>query len=146
MSDAGGPDDPRPPGGAGGPGDGGLKRMWTADEANAALPWVRDLVSQARSRWTDLRARAVRQAKLARQNGHGVLPADMTPIQACVDELAAQSVVLRDVERGLVDFPARAPSGRGYWLCWLPDEDAVTWWHWPEDGFAGRTPLDDPPS
>lgn len=145
MSDAGGSDGPQP-GEPGGPGDGGLKRMWTADEANAALPWVREIVERAQTMWTELQARAGRQPKLARQNGHGVLPADMTPIQDCVDELAAQSIVLRDIERGLVDFPARAPGGRGYWLCWLAGEDAVTWWHWPEDGFAGRTPLDDPPT
>jgi hypothetical protein len=144
MSDAGGPDDPQP-GGPGGPGDGGLKRVWTVDEANDALPRVRDLVTQAQDRWTELRARAGRQTKVARQNGHGVLPADMREVQAYVDELAAQSIVLRDIDRGLVDFPAMAPSGRGYWLCWLVGEDAVTWWHWPEDGFAGRTALDDPP-
>ena len=37
------------------------------------------------------------------------------------------------------------PGGRWYWLCWLVGEEAVTWWHWPEDGFAGRTPIDQPP-
>jgi hypothetical protein len=55
-------------------------------------------------------------------------------------------VVLRDPDRGLVDFPARSPSGRRYWLCWVVGEPAVTWWHWPEDGFAGRTPLSEPPA
>ena len=33
-----------------------------------------------------------------------------------------------------------------YRLCWLAGEDAVTWWHWPEDGFGGRTRLTDPPA
>jgi hypothetical protein len=65
--------------------------------------------------------------------------------EEAVRELAADGIVLRDVERGLVDFPARASSGREYWLCWLVGEAAVEWWHWPEDGFAGRTPLDNPP-
>jgi hypothetical protein len=53
--------------------------------------------------------------------------------------------VVRDLERGLVDFPARSPSGRDYWLCWVVGEPEVAWWHWPEAGFAGRTPLGDPP-
>ena len=65
---------------------------------------------------------------------------------AAVAELEAEGIVLRDVRQGLVDFPARAASGRGYWLCWLVGEPEVAWWHWPEDGFAGRTPLSTPPA
>ena len=59
--------------------------------------------------------------------------------------LEAEGIVLRDVRTGLVDFPAQASSGRGYWLCWIVGEPEVAWWHWPEDGFAGRTPLSQPP-
>ena len=47
---------------------------------------------------------------------------------------------------GLIDFPARRPSGRPYYLCWLDGEDDITWWHWIDAGFAGRTPLSDPPA
>lgn len=120
-------------------------RSWTVDEANEALGWVGDVVARAQRLWSDYRAHATRRARLVRQNGHGLVPADPAPIQACVDELAREGIVLRDIARGLIDFPAQAPSGRWYWLCWLPDEDAVRWWHWPEDGFGGRTPLTDPP-
>ena len=123
----------------------GEVRVWTVDEANAALGWVAEVVARAQANWTDYRAQATRRAKLVRQNGHGLVPADPAPIQSCVDELAAEGVVLRDIARGLIDFPARSPSGRIYWLCWLAGEDTVTWWHWPEDGFAGRTPITDPP-
>jgi hypothetical protein len=121
-------------------------RAWTLDEANAALPWVRGLVGRAQRLWADYRASAKESAKLVRQNGHGLVPADPAPIRACVDELATEAVVLRDIERGLVDFPAQATDGRWYWLCWLPGEDTVAWWHWPEDGFAGRRPTSDPPA
>jgi hypothetical protein len=121
-------------------------RTWTVEEANAALGWVAEVVARAQEGWDVYRAHATRRARLVRQNGHGLVPADPTPIQGCIDELAAEGIVLRDVARGLIDFPARAPSGRIYWLCWLAGEDAVEWWHWPEDGFAGRTPLTDPPS
>ncbi|MBN2624560.1 MAG: DUF2203 domain-containing protein [Acidimicrobiales bacterium] len=120
-------------------------RSWTVDEANARLTWVAEVVARAMAQWEDYRRLAQRRARLVRQNGHGVVPADPSAIQSCIDELAAEGIVLRDIARGLVDFPARAPSGRWYWLCWLAGEDAVTWWHWPEDGFGGRTPLSDPP-
>ena len=127
------------------PGPGGPSRVWTVNEANAALGWVSDVVARAQGLWDDYRLHTVRRARLARQNGHGLVPADPSPIQSCIDELAAAGIVLRDIERGLIDFPARAPSGRWYWLCWLAGEDAIAWWHWPEDGFGGRTPLNDPP-
>ncbi len=121
-------------------------RSWTIDEANAALGWVADVVTRAQDQWQEYRSHATRRARLIRQNGHGLVPADPAAIQSCIDELAAEGIVLRDIARGLIDFPAQAPSGRWYWLCWLAGEDAVTWWHWPEDGFGGRTPLSEPPS
>jgi hypothetical protein len=121
-------------------------RSWTVDEANASLTWVAAVVARAQAEWQDYRSHATRRARLVRQNGHGLVPADPAPIQACIDELAAEGIVLRDIARGLVDFPAQAAGGRWYWLCWLAGEDAVTWWHWPEDGFGGRTPLTEPPA
>lgn len=120
-------------------------RAWTVEEADAALGWVAEVVARARSGWERYRQAAADRARLVRQNGHGLVPADTAAIQACIDELAAEGVVLRDITRGLVDFPARSPGGRWYWLCWLVGEEAVAWWHWPEDGFAGRRPLADPP-
>ncbi len=121
-------------------------RSWTVAEANAALTWVAEVVARAQGQWEAYRSQATRRARLVRQNGHGLVPADPAAIQSCIDELAAEGIVLRDVARGLIDFPARAPSGRWYWLCWLAGEEAVIWWHWPEDGFGGRTPLADPPT
>lgn len=121
------------------------RRSWTVDEANDALGWVAPVVARAQAGWERYRTQARRRARLVRQNGHGLAPADPSPIQSCIDELAAHGIVLRDIARGLVDFPARAPSGRWYWLCWLAGEEAVAWWHWPEDGFGGRRAVSDPP-
>jgi hypothetical protein len=120
-------------------------RIWTLEEANTALRWVREVVARAQRLWEDYRAHAGQAARLVRQNGHGLVPADPAPIRACIEELAAEAIVLRDVSRGLVDFPARSPSGRWYWLCWLVGEKEVAWWHWPEEGFAGRRPSIDLP-
>lgn len=120
-------------------------RSWTVEEADAALGWVAGVVARAQAQWKVFRAAAARRARLVRQNGHGLVPADPSAIQSCIDELAAEGIVLRDLGRGLVDFPARSSSGRWYWLCWLPGEESVAWWHWPEDGFGGRTPVSDLP-
>lgn len=120
-------------------------RSWTVEEANAALAWVNEVVERAQKLWREYRSRSLSTVRLVRQNGHGVVPADPRPIKECIDELGAEGIVLRDIERGLIDFPARAADGRWYWLCWLQGEDAVDWWHWPDVGFSGRTPLDQRP-
>jgi len=64
---------------------------------------------------------------------------------AAVAELEDRGIVLRDVERGLVDFPCRHPGGKTVLLCWQLGEPDLAWWHFPEDGFAGRQPLPLPP-
>jgi hypothetical protein len=57
-----------------------------------------------------------------------------------VEHLAAEDILLRDPESGLVDFPGEV-DGRRVFLCWRADEGRVAYWHGPESGFAGRRPL-----
>lgn len=120
-------------------------RYWTLDEANAALPRVGAVVQRMRDVAAKARERVELVAEQASTNGHLSPDEPAKALQAAVRELAAEGIVVRDAETGLVDFPARSPSGRPYWLCWVLGEPAVAFWHWPEDGFAGRTPLTDPP-
>ena len=80
-------------------------RSWTVDEANAALGWVGGVVARAQDLWQRYRGQASRRARLVRQNGHGLVPADPAAIQECLDELAAEGVVLRDIDRGLDRLP-----------------------------------------
>lgn len=109
-------------------------RWWTLEEANAALDRVGAAVKQARA------------AAAFRANGHRQPAGGGAGMVArIVGELEAEGIVLRDITRGLIDFAARSPSGRGYWLCWVVDEPEVAWWHWPPDGFAGRRPISEPP-
>jgi hypothetical protein len=121
-------------------------RWWTVDEANEALPRVAEVVERAKEAAAGLGRRAENVADQARGNGHTPPGDEAAVFQSAVVDLEAEGIVLRDVRQGLVDFPARASNGRGYWLCWLVGEPEVAWWHWPEAGFAGRTPLSQPPS
>ena len=121
-------------------------RWWTVEEANEALPRVADVVERAKEAAQQLAQRASVVAGNAEGNGHSPPGDEALLFQAAVEELEAEGIVLRDVRQGLVDFPAHATNGRGYWLCWLVGEPEVAWWHWPEDGFAGRTPLTSPPT
>jgi hypothetical protein len=61
-------------------------------------------------------------------------------MQAGVVRIDELGVTLREIETGLIDFPALA-SGRQIWLCWRLGEGDVEWWHEMSDGFGGRRPL-----
>lgn len=122
-------------------------RFWTLDEATAALPEVRVLVARLRELVTSSRGSARGNGAKASGNGHGpAVQPDSAELREILESLTDQGIVVRDPERGLIDFPAQTASGRTYLLCWLDGEDAIEWWHWEEDGFAGRTPLSEPPS
>jgi hypothetical protein len=124
------------------------ERHWTPEEANQLRPIVGA---------TMRRLRAARQvlardgfdtdfALLAESTG-GAWP-DAERARAAVEvalgfeQLERLDIVVRDLERGLVDFPALI-DGREVYLCWLLDEPQVTHWHGIESGFAGRRPLAD---
>jgi hypothetical protein len=61
-------------------------------------------------------------------------------MQAGVARIDELGVTLREIETGLIDFPALA-SGRQIWLCWRLGEGDVEFWHELGDGFGGRQPL-----
>ena len=55
-----------------------------------------------------------------------------------IDEIGVQ---VKDLEQGLLDFPA-VMDGKAVLLCWKLGEKEIGYWHSEEDGFAGRKPLD----
>ena len=61
-------------------------------------------------------------------------------LDAAIEEIQAIGVELKDVELGLVDFPAER-EGELVYLCWQFGEDRVRFWHRRSEGFAGRRPL-----
>jgi hypothetical protein len=122
-------------------------RRWTLDEARAALPEVRPVVQRIRALVAAARARRARDSDTPSGNGQTPAAGETDgELRAALAELTDQGIVVRDPARGLIDFPARSPTGREYLLCWVDGEDTIEWWHYPEDGFAGRTPLSDPPA
>jgi len=118
-------------------------RYWTEDEVRAELPRMRVLIDALR--------RGEHQGVVAQTNGHRVvsdgkgatgMPVD---VQTALGELHDRDIMLRDAESGLLDFPAVTDKGVVYLLCWKRDEEDLGWWHFAEEGFAGRKPLPLPP-
>ena len=129
-------------------------RTFTPEEANQALAVVRPLVERmVEARGALLRAQR-QQAELVTRiasNGGGLTPSDVSDaaaevegasrdLMAAVDELQQLGVLVKDLDRGLVDFPC-VHRGRELLLCWQLGEAEVAYWHGLEDGFAGRKPL-----
>lgn len=64
----------------------------------------------------------------------------VSQINARLDELVQMGCQPKDLDAGLVDFPARL-DGREVNLCWKRGEKGITFWHGLEEGFPGRKPL-----
>ena len=61
-------------------------------------------------------------------------------VQADVDAVLSLGCEVKDLHRGLVDFPARLENEIVY-LCWQRGEARLGWWHTLGGGFAGRKAL-----
>ena len=64
----------------------------------------------------------------------------LADMQETLAEFQRREIFIKDLERGLLDFPAII-GGREVFLCWESDEDAVEFWHDLETGFGGRERL-----
>jgi hypothetical protein len=121
-------------------------RHYTVEEANAVLATVGAAVIRIRHARHRLSAAGfdARFATLAELSG-GAWPGK-EHAQAALemalgfDMLEKLEVVVRDLERGLIDFPSLLDGDEVY-LCWLLGETSVGHWHAVESGFGGRQPL-----
>jgi hypothetical protein len=116
-----------------------VKRSFTPAEANRTLPLVRRIVSDILARGKELRELASREDPRDARARLGVLEGE---IRELAEELERIGCSYKDwgFEAGLVDFPSEI-EGEPVLLCWRTDEDRVGWYHTPEEGFAGRTPI-----
>ena len=63
-------------------------------------------------------------------------------LEAAQRRLFDDGIEIRDVDRGLVDFPARH-GAETVLLCWLEGEENVAFFHDASSGFGGRRPIDE---
>jgi hypothetical protein len=129
-------------------------RTYDAEEANAALPRVREIVQ----RIVDTVARIPEledEARIARygaaRDPSGVAAAQRERLEmalehaqaglvAAIGELEEMGVQLKDAQSGLIDFLSYR-DGELVELCWKLGEPAVAHWHRIGEGFPGRKPL-----
>jgi hypothetical protein len=121
-------------------------KHYTREEARALLPQIREWLS----RLSELRRNLERYDKRLgglMNPGHDVggdlvnnwirALADM---QEVLVDFQRREIMIKDVERGLVDFPAII-EGREVFLCWEQGEEDVEFWHELDTGYGGREHL-----
>jgi len=121
-------------------------RHYSLEEATALLPRVTELLATMRDARDRLGDAEARTALAEASNGGGrpgkVVSGGFLELRESMLELREREIVLRDLDRGLIDFPSLR-DGREIYLCWEEGEAEIGYWHEPDTGFAGRRPLDD---
>jgi hypothetical protein len=121
-------------------------RHYTLEQANAAVGWVRERIERMRAAREQLGDEEARSALTHAAPGNGggapglVVSEAFLSLRTALVELQEMEVVLRDLERGLIDFPALR-EGREVYLCLEDGEDEIGFWHDIETGYGGREPL-----
>jgi len=64
----------------------------------------------------------------------------VTEFYQSIDDLESLGVVLKGLEQGLLDFPAKR-FDEEIWLCWKEGETEIKFWHEKNSGFMGRKPI-----
>jgi hypothetical protein len=121
-------------------------RHYTIDQANAALPWVVERLERLRSAREGFSDEEAREALGEATPGNGggepgrVVSEAFLELQAAAAELEAMDVQVRDLDRGLIDFPS-VRDGEEIYLCWEEGEAEIGYWHEVDAGFSGRQAL-----
>jgi hypothetical protein len=68
------------------------------------------------------------------------LNAKVTEFYKSIEDLESIGVVLKGLEHGLLDFPAKR-FDEEIWLCWKEGETEIKFWHEKDSGFMGRKPI-----
>lgn len=142
-----------------------MTRFFDLDEAADTLPELRAILTRLRDQRAELirlrdevleqqaavEAGGAAGAAAGRSGEESIDVAELRRVrlrmQGVIDQMQAGvaridelGITLRDIESGLVDFPALA-TGRQIWLCWRLGEDSIDWWHDLTSGFESRRPL-----
>ncbi len=100
---------------------------FTRDEAEAQLPKVVPYIEDVQ-----------RRKQAFDRNPTEPLAAEIRALVRTIGEMGAE---VKDLDRGLVDFPS-VRRGREIYLCWkLGEGERISWWHEPQAGYAGRRPI-----
>ncbi len=124
-----------------------FQKHYRREEAESLLPQLRQWLQ----RLNTLRREAERSEKritTMMHPGHDVggdlvnrWIRTLAEMQKLLEEFHRREIQIKDLERGLLDFPAII-GGKEVFLCWEQDEENVEFWHDLDTGYSGRERLD----
>ena len=124
-----------------------FKKHFTLDEARRLVPHLRRVFKDVQRRRVRLRDADARLAKLMSKTGGDIgganltsLLMDLVQVNSQLHRVQQMGVLIKDLDRGLLDFP-HLRDGREVFLCWELDEDDIEFWHDLDTGYAGRERL-----
>ena len=123
-------------------------RIFTLDEANSLLTLVEPKLTAIHDLYGVLAGLKTHAAAAARASQHGGgMQGGTRYVQALYEigkittEIGELGIEVKDLARGLIDFPSYR-GDRLVYLCWeLGEGPRIQWWHEIEAGFAGRQPI-----
>jgi hypothetical protein len=129
-------------------------RVFTLEEANAALTELRPIVERMVQHRRDLTAAQARRTELVTRiagNGGDMVPSDLhdlaetiqreaDAISDCAEQINQAGAQVKSLEEGLLDFPAKRGE-EDVLLCWKLGEDEIRFWHGTDEGFSARKRL-----
>lgn len=127
------------------------KRYFTLNEANSLIPYIKEELGFMQAKRSDF-LRSYKELRLIKQLPQNSrldeaifkLECSMEfmqlEIQLHLDTIHAKGIQVKDIDSGLVDFPA-VIDGDEVLLCWKQGEASITHFHGLYDGFSGRKPL-----
>ncbi len=98
--------------------------------ARAALPWVKKNISKLKELGTKGK-QSMSEYDLDSADSY------TREIHSILDKINKKGIRIRDLEHPLIDFPVVINNIPAY-LCWEPDEEDIHFWHYADEGFAGR--------
>ena len=121
-------------------------KHYTVEQARALLPQIREWLAeihQLRRRLKQIDQRLAQMVAGGADAGGESVNAQVKllgELQHVVQEFERRQIQIKDLDRGLIDFPA-IMAGREIFLCWEQDEDDIEFWHDLDAGYAGRERL-----
>jgi hypothetical protein len=74
-------------------------------------------------------------------NGQKIFPAEMERLVMLVRQLHDRGIEIKDLDKGLIDFPHIRANGEEVFLCYMLGEKSILAWHPIEGGFAARKSI-----
>jgi hypothetical protein len=133
-----------------------FERYFSLEEAASLIPGLREKIAQAQQELREIRGEVVLYRRILlsverdgeepeehqRLNFENKVAVYEEALKRWLSDFMGSGIIVRDFERGLVDFPYRAKStGEEFFLCWRLEEDGLFYFHDVREGYMGRRPI-----